>query len=414
MLSLISSTIVYIFLFISLYFEVFLLITYLEKRGGMKKECSGCISEFPSVTVMVPCFNEEKTISKTVTSLLELDYPKEKLEIFVIDDGSTDGTLAAAKKFENNPQVKIFHKENGGKHTALNFGLEMVKSELVGCLDADSFVGKDTLKKIVAYFNKDKETMAVVPSIKVHNPKNILQRVQGIEYSWGIFRRKLLSYIDALYVTPGPFSIFRREVFENLGNYKKAHLTEDLEMALRMQANNYKIENSHEAYVYTVAPKNLTSLYRQRVRWTYGFLKNVIDYKFMFFKKEYGNLAFFLLPSATISIISAVYLALIFATDIARRFVNEFIKIKTVGFDLYLNWHHFDWFYLNTETISILAVISTTISILVLLISKKMADGKIKVNFDLIFFLVIYPFIAPVWLIKAVYNTVFSRKTLWR
>lgn len=119
---------------------------------------------------MVPCFNEERTVEATVNSLLSLDYPKEKLSLVLIDDGSTDSTWATLKKFEHHPQIQIFSKENGGKHSALNFALEKIDADLVGCLDADSFVDADALKKIIPYFD-DSEVMAVTPSIKVHDQK---------------------------------------------------------------------------------------------------------------------------------------------------------------------------------------------------------------------------------------------------
>jgi cellulose synthase/poly-beta-1,6-N-acetylglucosamine synthase-like glycosyltransferase len=249
---------------------------------------------------MVPCWNEAGTLSKTIHSLLNLNYPKDKLKIMIIDDGSTDNTWKVAEKFKNKPQVEMYHKENGGKYTALNFGLSKTTTDLVGCLDADSYVDKDALQNIVTYF-QDKETMAVTPSVKVWQPKTIIQLIQKVEYGWGIFLRKMLSYMGALYVTPGPFSIFRREVFDVVGGYKHAHQTEDMELAMRLQTNHIKIANAHNAYVYTVAPATLRKLYKQRLRWTYGFLKNVIDYRFVFFKREYGNLGIFVLPVASLS-----------------------------------------------------------------------------------------------------------------
>ncbi|MDO8575218.1 MAG: glycosyltransferase [bacterium] len=411
----ISNIIVYVFSFLSLYFEIFLLITYIEKRKSIgEKADSEELNYFPTTTIMVPCFNEEKTLEKTVNSLLNLDYPKDKIEIFIVDDGSTDGTYEVAKKFSNNPQIKIFKKENGGKHTVLNFGIKNSRSELIGCLDADSFVDKYALKRIVYFFNKDKNTMAVVPAIKIHEPKNIIQKIQNVEYNLGVFKRKVLSLLDALYVTPGPFSIFRREVFETLGYYKHAHLTEDFEMAMRMQASHYKIDNSHKSFVYTVAPNSLKKLYKQRLRWTYGFIKNAIDYRFMFFKKEYGNMSFFLLPTAIFSIISAIYLVTVFIVEMIGKISDKILEIQVVGFKFDLSKWNFDPFYLNTETISILALMAGILSIYIILISQKIADDKVKIKLDLVYFLIVYPFIAPIWLFKAVYNTVLSKKTLWR
>ncbi|MEK9171957.1 MAG: glycosyltransferase family 2 protein, partial [Patescibacteria group bacterium] len=188
----IQALILYISLFISLFFEVFLLITYLEVREELSledKHIGKNIKWFPTVTIIVPCFNEEPTVYKTIQSLLNLDYPKDKLSIIAVDDGSTDGTYCKLAKFKNYSQISILSKENGGKHTALNFALEKVQSDLVGCLDADSFVNSDALKKIVPFFD-DASIMAVTPSIKVFEPKSVLQYVQKIEYSWGIFLRR--------------------------------------------------------------------------------------------------------------------------------------------------------------------------------------------------------------------------------
>ena len=103
----------YIFIFISLYFEVFLLMSLMEDSDETKNDND----YFPYVDIIVPVFNEEKTIAKTLNSLLALDYPKEKYNIFAINDGSTDGTLEALKKFEDKENIVVLSKENGGKHS---------------------------------------------------------------------------------------------------------------------------------------------------------------------------------------------------------------------------------------------------------------------------------------------------------
>jgi cellulose synthase/poly-beta-1,6-N-acetylglucosamine synthase-like glycosyltransferase len=222
----------------------------------------------------------------------------------------------------------------------------------------------------------------------------------------------MLSYMGAMYVTPGPFSIFRREVFEKLGGYRKAYLTEDMEMAMRLQANHYKMVNSHNSLVYTVAPDALKKLYKQRLRWTYGFLKNASDYKYLYFKKEYGNLGMFVLPMATISIFSAVYILAMGILSFATKVFHEIIKINTVG--LHMGTWNFDWFYVNTETIAIISTLAFLGTVLIIFVSRRMADGKVKLGMDLVYFFLIYAFIAPIWLSKAIYNSVFSVKTKWR
>lgn len=411
-----TTSVVYILLFISLYFEVFILITYLEIRPLIKHENKRALTRskhYPKVTIMVPCWNEETTISKTLHSLLNLDYPKDKLEIMAIDDGSTDSTWEVLQKFSSYKQITLVHKENGGKHTALNFGLSQSTGELVGCLDADSYVDKDALNHIVQYF-EDKKTMAVTPSVKIYKPENILQMIQSVEYGWGIFIRKILAYLGALYVTPGPFSIFRKEVFEKIGTYRHAHNTEDLEVALRMQANHMKIVNAHNAHVFTVAPNTLKKLYKQRLRWTFGFIKNVIDYKFIFFRKQYGNLGIFILPMASVSIVAGIYLIGITLFNAGRGLIDSIERIATVGFSSQLPSFSFDIFSINTEVIALASGIAFMGTFIMVLISRKMAEGKLSFGMDLVYFLTLYTFIAPLWLTKALYNAVFSIKTNWR
>lgn len=411
-----GTLILYGALFISLFFEVFLLITYLEVRDELAFESNHLgkeIRNFPDVTIIVPCFNEERTVAATVCSIKNLDYPKDKLSIIVVDDGSTDNTSLVLEKFSDDKSIRLLLKPNGGKHTALNLALKEVSSELVGCLDADSYANSDALKKIIPFFD-DKTIKAVTPSIKVYEPKTVLQLIQKVEYSWGIFLRRMLSSLGALYVTPGPFSIFRTEVLKELGGYRVGHYTEDLEMALRMQKNRYKIVNSHGAHVYTSTPAGLSELYRQRVRWTYGFLNNVIDYREMFFNKKYGNIGIFILPIATFSIFSLLYIVGRALWNNFSKFSDFVSKLNAVG----LNWNpslpSFDWYFLNTGVISFLTITTVFMSFIILYLSLKLSDGKAKLSKGVFYYLALYILIAPLWLARAVFNTIFRRKISWR
>jgi cellulose synthase/poly-beta-1,6-N-acetylglucosamine synthase-like glycosyltransferase len=279
-MSIAYTVIFYSFVFLAVYAQVFFFVTFLEKRKKIVKHTDDLkLKYYPTVTVTLPCYNEEKTLEGTVNSLLALDYPKDKLMFFLVNDGSTDNTLEIMNKFKDNPSIKIFNKENGGKHTALNLGLENSTSEFFSCLDADSFVDPQSLKRMMSYFENDPTTMAVAPSIIVHNPKNILQIAQKVDYDMAVYTKKMLGFVGGIHVTPGPFSVFRRKVFDDLGPYRKAHNTEDQEIALRMQEHGYKIDHCPDAYVHTVSPDSVAKLSRQRQRWIYGFIKNLIDYR---------------------------------------------------------------------------------------------------------------------------------------
>ncbi len=412
----ITNLITYMFLFISLNFDVFLLMSYFQRREDIKKEeemSARGVKKYPSVTIIVPCWNEEKTVVKTIHSLLNLNYPKDKLKIMIVDDGSKDNTWQVVQKFKNHPQIELHTKENGGKYTALNYGLSKLTTDLVGCLDADSYVHKDTLKKIVYYF-QDKETMAVAPSIKLWEPKSFLQLLQKIEYGFGIFTRKMFQYMNAIYITPGPFSIFRREVFEKIGPYKHAHNTEDIEIALRMQKNGMKIMHAHNAFVYTVPPNTIKKLLKQRVRWSHGFIQNAKDYRYMFFRRQYGNVGMFVLPMAAISIVSVIFVSSISAWTIIRKIIDQYVIFRTVGLNLHWPNFNFEWFYINTQILTLLGLATGIGTIAFIVISKKMSEGKLDLGMDLIYYLSLYMFIAPIWILKAAFNAVFNINTTWR
>ncbi len=406
----IPDVIFYILTFFAVYIQVFLIVTFLEKRKNIEiRKDNITLPYYPQVSIIVPCYNEEKTVKRTVESLLALHYPQDKLQIMLIDDGSRDNTFLVLESFKNFPNIDVYKKENGGKHTAMNFGISKARGQFIGGLDADSFVHPEALNRMMTYFQKDSSAMAVCPAVIAYEPKNLIQKAQRADYNFGIFMKKVQSFIGAVYVTPGPFSIYRKEVFENIGPFRKAHNTEDQEIALRMQKNHYKIEHCPDAYVYTVTPNTVAKLYRQRVRWIYGFLKNVQDYKELLFKKKYGNIGFFALPAGIISIISVIYISLMFVYQIITFTIHKITEFKIIGFHNFFHMGNFSLFYINTSLINIVAVLLAVTLITSLLIGQNMAEGKMRPNMSIVYFYILSFTVAPFWLGKALYNVIFSR-----
>jgi cellulose synthase/poly-beta-1,6-N-acetylglucosamine synthase-like glycosyltransferase len=396
------------------YVQVFFLVTFLENRKKIvTRKGSITLGHYPAVTIMVPAFNEESTIYITVRSLLLLHYPKDKIKILLIDDGSTDGTWNAMQKFSHYPNIKVFQKENGGKYTALNLGLEHVETDFVGCLDADSFVDPEALSRIMSYFQTDPSIMAVAPSVVVHNPKSILQQAQRVEYYMSVYFKKMHGFMGAIHVTPGPFTIFRKKVFNDLGNYTKAHNTEDMEIAYRMQKNHYKIEHCNDAFVYTNTPPTVVKLFKQRLRWTYGSINNTFDYRKVLFKKQYGNFSWFTLPTVVISIVSAGYLFSRGVYSFGSFLYSKIVELNLVGFHFSLKLSGLDLFFINTQSL-IFVVLLYSMIILSMVVGRRMAEGKWGVSLDMIYFFTIFTIIAPLWLMKAIYDTVLSKKPAWK
>ena len=404
-----SSIVLYTALFFGLYYQIFLLITFFEKEEADHSKEKGAYE--PSVTIIVPCFNEAKTLAKTVSSLLNLNYAKEKLSIIIVDDGSSDNTYSEALKLASLGNIQVLQQKNSGKYVALNRGIELATSEIVGCLDADSSVHPDTLKKMLPYFLQNK-VVAVTPAMKVHDPKTLLQKIQNAEYNIGIFLKKIMGKLDAIHVTPGPFSLFKKSIFKEIGYFRHAHNTEDMEIAFRIQHHHYRIANCPQGFVYTISPPTFKKLYKQRVRWTYGFLKNAMDYRHMFFNKKYGNMGTLTLPFAIISLITAFLVIGNSFYNFSSYVVEKIERYSITGIDL--NWFSFDPFFFNTSSIAVLTFIMLCSSLSIILLAWNMVEGKTRITRDIIYFVTLYGFIAPIWLAKASWNAVTSKAVSWR
>ena len=404
------SIFVYIAVYFGLFTGIFFLFTFFENMDGLKERKP---KRFPKVSIIVPAYNEEDTLKGTVYSLLNLDYPKDKLEIVVVDDGSKDKTLEIARQFEKKG-VMVFTKINqGGKGYALNFGLTKCSGEFVGCLDADSFVQTNALKKMIGYFD-DERVMAVTPSIKVWKDNNILQKIQRVEYLMGVFLRKSFSYLDSIHVTPGPFTIYRKKFFDNYGGYDSGNLTEDIEVALRIQRQGFRIENCMDANVYTVGPRTLKTLQRQRNRWYVGFLENVVNYRDLFGLKH-GNLGLLILPGAFISVALSITL---FSYTIIRGIFNSidwFFNLSSVGFDFYplLVRNSLDNTLIDFNPLRLLAVFSLFLGLAMVLISKKYSKEDCKVGFSYFVYIIVYWLLFAFWWIVAINIKLFKRKIAW-
>ncbi len=408
------SALMYPFLFLSMYFQILLFVSLFENKKKIKNEENLSISRYPSVTVAVPCWNEASTIGGTIESLMALDYPKEKLHIVVVDNNSTDNTQEIAqsfkKKYPENIEVLIETKQ--GKHHAVNKALELSKSELFGCLDADSFVAPSALANIVGYFEHNKEAMAVTPCIHIRDPRTFIQRMQAIEYLMGVFLRKAFGSLDAIQVTPGPFSIFKREeVFGTLGGYKKAHNTEDFEITLRMHKNHLKIMNSHKALVYTVGPASAKGFFYQRLRWARGFLENALDYRELFFKKKYGNFGMFTLPMAFFFMFYGLYASLFALYNLLKVIWLRIDQWLTVGMHPALP--SFDFFYLNTTVMGFAIMVMLTMFLAVLYIGSVLSDDKQELYKNFPFFFFLYPIFVPFFISKAIFDTFTKRRNEW-
>jgi len=235
----------------------------------------------PLVSIIVPAYNEEVNAVSSVQSLLNTDYPN--FEIIFVDDGSRDQTHErVSEAFAGHPKVKVFTKPNGGKASALNYGIGMSEAEYVICIDADTKLLPNAVSLMMEHFGEERKGHragrgpigAVAGNVKVGNQVNLLTRWQAIEYiSSQNFDRKAFAYINGITVVPGAIGAFRKKAIEDAGGFTTDTLAEDCDLTIRILRCGYVIENDNRAIAMTEAPETLKQFFKQRFRWSYGVMQ---------------------------------------------------------------------------------------------------------------------------------------------
>ena len=255
----------------------------------------------PSVAVLIPAYNEEKVIERTVQGALDSDYPN--LRVIVIDDGSKDRTLEIARRAfaaeEAAGRVLILTRPNGGKAEALNFGLEHIDdAELFVGIDADTIIAPDAIARLVPHFLNPK-VAAVAGNAKVGNRVNLWTRWQALEYITSQnFERRALNAMGAVSVVPGAIGAWRTAAVREAGSYHVDTVAEDADLTMALLRNGYRVEYEDLALAFTEAPTSANALMRQRFRWSFGILQAIFKHKGVFARK--GALGFVALPNILI------------------------------------------------------------------------------------------------------------------
>jgi len=273
----------------------------------------------PLVSIIIPAYNEEKVIANTIESTLEINYPNK--DIIVVDDGSKDNTLQIAKRYQDKG-VKVLHKTNGGKASALNLALTFAKGELIAVLDADTLAGRNSLKEIVKVFENEEDIAAVAGNIKVRNKKNWITWCQALEYVAGIqIARRAFDLFGAITIVPGALGCFRKSVLVDTGGYDKETLVEDFDTTIKILKSGMIVRGTTKSVAYTEAPDTLRDFYNQRIRWYRGNLQVVAKHRdalknprFGFLQKlafPYMLIAMIILPITGFAVLVSAILALI-------------------------------------------------------------------------------------------------------
>lgn len=273
-----------------------------KKNKNLNKED---VERLFKISVIVPAWNEEVGVINSIGSLLSSDY--NNLEIILIDDGSTDNTKSVVNNFIKNEAsnylgtgktIKLYSKDNGGKGSAINFGIKKSSGNLIVTMDADSVFEKHALFNAARYFT-DKSIDAAVGNVKVGNPNSFLGLIQQLEYMVGFYFKRTHAIFNSEYIISGAFGIFRREIFSKYGYFHEINKTEDIEFSTRLQTKGCKIAFIEDAIAFTEAPSSLIGLMKQRLRWKKGRLDAFYLHRSLFFsrdKKHSKFLTHYLLP----------------------------------------------------------------------------------------------------------------------
>ncbi|WP_288459565.1 glycosyltransferase [uncultured Sphingomonas sp.] len=251
----------------------------------------------PSVSVIIPAFNEERVIVASVTRVLASDYPE--LQVIVADDGSSDATSELVDAaFDGDPRVELLTLVNGGKAAALNRALQRARGDVVIALDADTQFEPATIRRLARWF-ADPRIGAVAGDARVGNRINLVTRWQAIEYITAQnLERRALAGFDAMTVVPGAVGAWRRTALDEVGGYPEDTLAEDQDMTIAIQRAGWRVTYDPAAVAWTEAPESFRALAKQRFRWAFGTLQCLWKHRAVLWRRKPSGLALVGMPQA--------------------------------------------------------------------------------------------------------------------
>jgi cellulose synthase/poly-beta-1,6-N-acetylglucosamine synthase-like glycosyltransferase/peptidoglycan/xylan/chitin deacetylase (PgdA/CDA1 family)/spore germination protein YaaH len=254
----------------------------------------------PRVAVLIPAYNEEKVIVRTVRSVLNSDYIN--LHVIVIDDGSKDRTFEVTREAYAKDiaagRVQVLTKPNGGKAAALNYALDRIDEDFYIGIDADTVIAMDAISKLLPHF-EDERVGAVAGNAKVGNRINLWTRWQALEYITSQnFERRALDLFNVVTVVPGAIGAWRTSGVKTAGGYPINTVAEDADLTMSLLEQKYKVVYEDRALAFTEAPIDASGLMRQRFRWSFGILQAVWKHRMAFVRNKAMGL--FALPNILI------------------------------------------------------------------------------------------------------------------
>ena len=281
----------------------------------------------PSVSVLIPSYNEEKVIVRTIRSVLMSNY--KNLKVIVIDDGSKDCTAQVARDAYPNEiaegRLLVLTKPNGGKAEALNYALDFVDTDIFVGIDADTVIAHDAVARLVPHF-ADPRIAAVAGNAKVGNRVNLWTRWQALEYITSQnFERRALDLFNVVMVVPGAIGAWRTDLVKQAGGYASDTVAEDADLTMHLLEQGFRVVYEDSSLAFTEAPINANGLMRQRFRWSFGMLQAVYKHRGAALRNRAMGL--FALPNILIFQILlpllSPFIDIMFVTGIIHYFVDR-------------------------------------------------------------------------------------------
>jgi cellulose synthase/poly-beta-1,6-N-acetylglucosamine synthase-like glycosyltransferase/peptidoglycan/xylan/chitin deacetylase (PgdA/CDA1 family) len=294
----------------------------------------------PRVAVLIPAYNEEKVIARTVRSVLMSNY--KNIRILVIDDGSTDATYRVATEMYAaeiaEGRVTVLTKPNAGKAEALNYALNYTDEEIYVGIDADGVIAHDAIGRLVCHF-ANPAIGAVAGNAKVGNRVNLWTRWQALEYITSQnFERRALDLFNVVMVVPGAIGAWRTQAVRDGGGYHPDTVAEDADLTMNLLEQGYEVIYEDQALAFTEAPVNADGLARQRFRWSFGILQAVFKHRGAI--QRHRAMGLFALPNILIFQILLPLLSplidLFFVAGVFHYFIDKHFHPETTpNTDLY-------------------------------------------------------------------------------
>lgn len=254
-------------------------VRHMRRRSGRKGERTLRLpaEELPVVSVIVPVKDEERVVGRLLRALLRLDYPLEKMEIIIVEDGSVDGTVEICADYARRypDQVRLLHQStSNGKPSALNYALKHAAGEIVAVFDADNVPEPDVLMRAIRYFEDEAVAAVQGRSRSINADENMLTKFlsyeQEVQFDAYYRGKDILSLFVPM---SGSCQFFRRQALEDVGGWDEESLAEDMDMAVRLTGKGHRVRYAPDVRSWQESPASLTQLFRQRLRWFRGTME---------------------------------------------------------------------------------------------------------------------------------------------